>query len=131
MSEWPTIQRDDKSAAFFDAAARDELMIKRCAECEQPLPPEATVCTSCTSTDLNWTNAQGAGRLISWTVVHRAPNRAYAGVVPYTVGIVELAEGPWLYARIETDAPGAGLPVRARFVRPEEGECYPVFVASP
>lgn len=129
MSEWPPFERDGKSAEFFDAAGRDELLIKTCAHCGQALPPEAMVCTSCARTDLTWQAASGDGTLVSWTVVHRAPNRAYADLVPYTVGIVELAEGPWLYAQIQTAEPRAGLAVHARFVHPDAGESYPVFAA--
>lgn len=125
---WPAIERDVKSAEFFDAAARDELVIKRCDDCDQALPPEAVVCTTCAGTALTWAPATGAATLVSWTVVHRAPNRAYAELTPYTVGVVELAEGPWLYASVETEAPVGGQPLRVEFRHPETGEAYPIFV---
>ncbi|MGX9672878.1 Zn-ribbon domain-containing OB-fold protein [Mycobacterium sp. HM-7] len=67
---------------------------------------------------------------MSWTVVHRAPNRAYTDVVPYTVGIVELSEGPWVYARIVIDEPRCGVALKAEFVHPEDGESYPIFVEA-
>lgn len=129
MTGWPTIERDAKSTPFFDAAARDELLIKRCEHCAQLLPPESAVCTTCGRTDLSWLPATGAGRLVTWTVVHRAPNRAYADVVPYTVGIVELDEGPWLSGRISGE-PYAGMLLHARFEHPEDGESYPVFAGQ-
>lgn len=128
MNQWPLIERDAKSAEFFDAAARDELVIKRCDHCDQALPPEAAVCTTCGRTELSWTPASGTASLVSWTVVHRAPNRAYTDLVPYTVGIVELTEGPWLYAHIATDAPTAGMPLRAEFAHPRGGESHPIFI---
>ncbi|WP_370937371.1 Zn-ribbon domain-containing OB-fold protein [Amycolatopsis sp. cg13] len=127
---WPAIQRDTKSAPFFDAAARDELVIKRCTGCGQALPPEALVCTTCAGTALDWIPAEGSGTLLTWTTVHRAPNRAYTDLVPYTVGIVELSEGPWLYARVDTARPSPDLPLRAEFVHPGDGESYPVFTAA-
>lgn len=127
---WPPIERDTKSAPFFDAAARGELLIKRCQHCAQALPPEAVVCTTCAHTDLAWTAAAGTGTLVSWTVVHRAPNRAYAELVPYTVGIVELAEGPWLHGRVLTDTPAAGLALRAEFVHAEGTESHPAFTTA-
>lgn len=130
MTTWPPIARDTKSAAVFDAAARDELLIKRCEHCTQLQPPEAAVRTSCGHTDLTWLPATGTGRLVSWTVVHRAPNRAYADLVPYTVDIVELSEGPWLSGRIDADRPHAGMPLHARFIRGGTGGSYPVFVTA-
>src|SRR5262249_37578112 len=78
MNRWPVIERDNKSAEFFDAAARDELVMKRCDHCGQALAPEAAVCTSCCNTELSWIPTEGVATLVSWTVVHRAPNRAYS-----------------------------------------------------
>ena len=127
---WPPMQRDGKSAEFFAAAEREELVIKGCNNCAQSLPPESAVCSRCGRTALSWLPAAGTATLISWTVVHRAPNGAYIELVPYTVGIIELTEGPWLYGRIETDAPVAGMALKASFVHPEEGESYPLFVES-
>jgi len=64
---------------------------------------------------------------VTWTTVHKAPNRAYTDCVPYVVGIVELTEGPWLYARIDTEIPTAGMALTAAFVHSEDGESYPIF----
>lgn len=123
------IERDHKSAPFFDAAAQDRLVIRRCTGCDQFLPPEAVVCTTCAGTDLAWVPAAGTGLLASYTVAHRAPHPAYR--VPYTIGIVELDEGPWLYARVKAESPNVGLPVRVAFRHPEDGESFPVFEEVP
>lgn len=127
---WPPIDRDAKSGEFFDAAAAGKLLLKTCDTCAHALAPESQLCTACHGTRLSWAPASGAGLLVSWTVVHRAPNHMYTDVVPYTVGIVELAEGPWLYARIVTAAPRCGAPLHAEFVHPEDGESYPIFVEA-
>lgn len=119
------IERDSKSAEFFDAAAEERLVIRRCTACGESLPPEAVVCTTCAGTELDWVPAAGTGVLASYAVVHRAPHPAYR--VPYTIGIVELDEGPWLYARVEAETPAVGLPVRVAFRHPADGEAYPVF----
>lgn len=119
------IVRDAKSAEFFDAAAADRLMIRRCAGCGLFLPPEAVVCTTCARAELDWVTATGTGVLASYAVVHRAPHPTYH--VPYTIGIVELDEGPWLYARVTARRPVVGLPVRVVFQHPDEGESFPVF----
>ena len=46
---------------------------------------------------MEWTKVSGRGTIYSYTVVHRAATPAFKA--PYTVAIVELAEGP----RILTD----------------------------
>jgi len=119
------IERDSKSAGFFDAAADDRLVIRWCSACGQALPPEAVVCTTCASAVLEWGAAGGAGVLASYTVVHRAPHPAYR--VPYTIGIVELDEGPWIHARVNAESPTVGMRLQTTYRHPEEGESFPLF----
>ena len=125
------IRADDRSAPFFAAAARDVLLIKRCAECDRWLEPGATGCPGCGAADLRWERAAGRGRLISWAVLPAGkPGPADA---PSVLALVELDEGPWLRTRLEgigaTGIAGLrpGLRVTAHFVHPAEGESYPVF----
>jgi uncharacterized OB-fold protein len=129
----PVIERDEHGAPFFDAARRDELLIRRCVHCERWLPPQAAACTGCGSTELVWAPAAGTARLVTWAVVHSAPHRAFADQVPYITGYVELTEGPWLTTRI-VSADRAKLQADAAlhvaFVHPDEGESYPVFVPT-
>jgi uncharacterized protein len=121
------MRRDAKSAEFFDTARKNQLVIKQCDHCALALPPEAAVCTACGQTSLAWTLASGTGTLVTWTVVHKAPNVAYTDLVPYTVGVVELVEGPWIYGRIDAATPTAGMELTVSFLHPDEGESYPVF----
>jgi uncharacterized OB-fold protein len=128
---WPQFQRDSKSAAFFDAAARGELFIRRCLTCDQRLAPESGTCLTCDGTDLEWTRAEGTGSLVTWTVVERPPNRAFTTLVPYTIAVVELTEGPWLYTRLTEGVPTAvGQPVHVEFQQVPGGEHYPVFALT-
>ena len=127
----PTIERDEHTAPFFDAARRDELLLQRCTGCQRWQGPQAMTCTGCDGDQLTWARASGAAALITWAVVHSAPHRAFADQLPYVTGYVELAEGPWLTARlVGVDPAGlhAGAALTAAFVHPDEGESYPVFV---
>jgi uncharacterized OB-fold protein len=125
------IRADDRSTPFFAAAARDVLLIKRCAECDRWLEPGATGCPGCGAADPRWEQAAGRGRLISWAVLPAGkPDPADP---PSVLALVELDEGPWLRTRLErigakgTAGLRPGLPVTAHFVHPAEGESYPVF----
>lgn len=123
------IRADARSAPFFAAAARGELLIKRCDSCAQWLAPAASSCPQCgDGRELTWSVASGLGTLVSWAVVHSRLD----GPVPIPA-LVELTEGPWLQTglRVASDedlaALCAGQPVAAQFARPPDGECYPVF----
>jgi uncharacterized OB-fold protein len=130
MAGGPPVVRDDRSAEFFDAAARGALAIRRCTDCGHRLGPEARTCTSCGGSTLEWLDAIGTGELVSWSVVHHSPHPSFAGLVPFAVGLIELAEGPWVEARLtelDLSALQVGLPLRAAFFHPEDRDAFPVF----
>lgn len=125
------VARDDDSARFFDAAARGELLVLRCADCDSYSAPSANTCVQCGSLDLAGTAARGSGRLVSWTIVPpRSPDSPQ--VPPTVVGLIELAEGPWLVGNVSGADPTeleVGLPVRVAFERPSaESEVVPYFL---
>lgn len=67
------------------------------------------------ATDLAWVEASGEGVVYAVTVVHPRPPAA-----PYTVALVDLAEGPRAMGRVEGLPPEAvriGLAVKARVGR--------------
>jgi uncharacterized protein len=111
---------DERSAPFFEAAARDELLIKRCGECGRWLGPEASGCPGCGG-DPDWAAASGRGTVVSWSALPGQDG------VP---ALVELEEGPWLHTcltGVDAGEVTAGLAVTAVFVHPAQGESYPVF----
>ncbi|GAA1835885.1 Zn-ribbon domain-containing OB-fold protein [Pseudonocardia ailaonensis] len=119
----PPIESDAATAPFFAAAARDELVLPRCASCGGWYPPEVTICCGA----LEWAAAAGHGILVTWAVVHTAPHPAFASLLPFRTALVELAEGPWLQVRlVGPGEPAAGCPVRITFAHPAEGASYPV-----
>jgi uncharacterized OB-fold protein len=126
----PVVQRDGRSAEFFDAAGADQLAIRRCTRCSHAFNLEARTCTDCGSTELVWDIATGSATLVSWAVVHHPPHPDFAAQVPFPIGLVELAEGPWINARIvgsDIAELSAGIPLRVAFIHPEIGDSYPVF----
>ncbi len=134
---FPAVGRDGASEAFFDAAARGELLVQQCSSCATVLPPEARTCWTCGSVQLGSTVVSGRGRLVSWVVVRQAPIPVLAGAVPYVTAVVELDEGPWLMVRLIDADPAAlraDVAVQVDFVRSGEGdasgEMLPVFRVS-
>jgi uncharacterized protein len=137
---FPAVQRDEASAAFFDAAARGELLVWRCPRSGDVLGPQARTCPSCGSARLEPFPASGRGTLVSWAVVHQAPVPSLAPAVPYVTGVVELEEGAWLMVRLVECAGrelAAGTPVSARFLpsgTPQDqppGEVLVAFAPAP
>jgi uncharacterized OB-fold protein len=117
------VERDPYSAPFFDAAAEGTLLLRYSPSSGEWSEPAAQVCSVTQATDLEWRPAAGTGQLVTWTI---KPGRL--STPDTVVGIVELAEGPWL--TVPLDIPPAslceGLPIRVTFVRPEDSEPLPI-----
>jgi len=131
---FPVVMRDGAGADFFDAAARGELLVRRCANCSTVSAPEVRTCPSCGCVELEPAVVSGLGRLITWAVITQAPIPILAGAVPYVSAVVELDEGAWLVVRLIDSDPAllaAGDRVRVDFVRSgageQTGEMLPVF----
>lgn len=100
------------------------LRIRLCVTCSTLLAPGTAACTTCGGGDLECVSSSGFGAIVSSMVIHVEP-----GFVPYTIAIVELDDGPWLYALIEGEVPVLrGQRVRVKFQWLQCGERFPVFV---
>ena len=56
------LRRDGRTDAFFDGAAADRLMIKRCGACARWYAPDASECQDC-GEELAWAVASGLASL--------------------------------------------------------------------
>lgn len=100
---------------------------RRCAECGKVAVDGKRPCPFCGSQGGTAVALSGRAQLLSWTVIRVAPAR-FAAEAPYTVGVLQLDEGPRLTARIEGDPEklAIGQPLVLASVDPTRG---PVFRA--
>jgi len=91
------------SKAYWDAAAREELLLRRCTACGMHHFPPRYLCPKCWSNELEWIKATGKGVVYSFTVMHRAPMPAFVKRAPYVVALIDLEEGPRMMANILGD----------------------------
>lgn len=121
-----TVERTAASADFFDAAARGELRLLRCASCGALRIARRTTCRVCGTALSEPVAASGLGSLVTWAL-HPGPEQGLDGQL---FGIVELEEGPWLESSlvdVAQDQLSPGLPLVVVWVRGERGEMYPAF----
>jgi uncharacterized OB-fold protein len=125
----PAPQPDDVTRPFWEACARRVLCFQQCAACGYRWLPASVVCPRCWTPGGEWVKASGAGTVFSFAVYHRAYHPAFKPLVPYVVGVIELAEGPRLVSNIVGAAPGdirVGMPVSLEFLD-ADGVVLPVF----
>jgi uncharacterized OB-fold protein len=90
---------------FGESGGAGVLLGQRCRQCQVCVFGPAIFCQACSSDDLESVQLSGQGTLYSFTVV-RVPPAGWPGRVPYTLGEVELPEGPHVLAEIIDSEPG-------------------------
>jgi len=124
-------QPSPETAGFWEGVSRQELLFKWCGACSRHYHPRRIVCPQCASTELTWKQASGRGKVYSFSDVHRAPTKAFSRGAPYTVGLIETAEGVHYFCRIVAED-GGRIAVDALatldFRVLENGQRLPVFV---
>ena len=114
----PIPTADEASEPFFRGARERKLMLLRCTGCGRHRLPGRERCADCWSTNAEWVQASGRGKLYTFGIMHQQYHPAFAGAIPYNFALVELEEGPRLVTSI-VDCPNEELrvdmPVQAVF----------------
>jgi len=79
---------------FWAGAAREALVIPRCAGCRRYVWYPKPECPRCGGGDVAWEEVSGRGSLFSWAVVERALFKPFADKAPYVTALVALEEDP-------------------------------------
>ena len=125
----PGAPRSVEAAEFWDAMADGRLLVQQCVHCGRWRAPRTVTCPDCGCWDSRWLPPPGPARLVTCTVVRRAPSAEWGEHAPYGVAIVEPAPGCRLLAGTDwlPDAADLGRPVVVTVVAGEGG---PRLVAS-
>ncbi len=127
------------SAAFQQFLNQKKLMGSKCKKCGAVHLPPRPLCPECGATEVEWTSLSGKGKLAAFTTIHVGTTlMAQAGYDrknPYCSGIVQLAEGPKVSARIlNVDAQNpqgikVGTPLTVDFVEQGQGDNKKAYLA--
>lgn len=110
---------DERSSGFWEATARHELALARCARCGGLTHPPGVACPHCLSTDpaFAFVPVDGRGTVRSWTVLRDSFLPGFAPDIPFVLVDVELDAQPdlRLIGRL-VDGPDAALHLGDRVV---------------
>lgn len=118
VSELVLPELNDVNRGFWEGAARGELTLQRCEDCEALRYPPAEICPRCLSARTAWAPLSGRATLFSWAVFHHVYHAGWRDRVPYTVALVELEEGPRMFSNIvapEGTQLSLGMPLQVVF----------------
>ncbi|MCW4029519.1 MAG: Zn-ribbon domain-containing OB-fold protein [Candidatus Bathyarchaeota archaeon] len=77
---------------FYKFLSQGKLMAGKCLTCGKIHLPPRPLCDNCYSQQFQWLPINGKGKLLTYTVIHVAPQQ-FQSLTPYAVGIVELETG--------------------------------------
>jgi uncharacterized OB-fold protein len=83
---------------MFTEGPDGSLIGSKCRTCGHILAPLTTTCCYCRGEDLQEIELSRHGKLYSYTVVHQ-PHPKFGA--PYSVGFIELPEGPRIFAPLK------------------------------
>jgi uncharacterized OB-fold protein len=90
------------NAEWYRAVSEGALHLQTCSNCLVRRHPPRYFCAACGSSDYTWEPvADNEGTLYSWSVVHRSTERGWADLVPYAVGVIELADSVRLVGYVD------------------------------
>lgn len=126
MSEKPTIEKYKKNIQ------EESFKAFKCSGCGAIIAPPSGSCYRCGSNVMEWSEISGKGRLISFTVIHVAPDE-FQEEVPYFVAIIELEEGTRVTTRLQGFDPlkpeevKLGIPLSLAYEMGTNGRKYLAF----
>lgn len=86
---------DPLTAPFWEAAARDQFVIRQCNNCKTYVhPPVFGVCIECQSDDYSFVPISGKGRIYSYATIYDQRIPAFDKLLPFSVVSVELDDAP-------------------------------------
>ncbi len=109
---------------YFEAAARGQLLIKRCRSCGEAHFYPRALCPFCQSEQTEWEVASGRGQIYTFSITRRA------GPIPYAIAFVTLEEGVTMMTNIvdcDLDSIRIGQAVEVVFKPTESGQPVPCF----
>jgi uncharacterized OB-fold protein len=96
--------REFNAASFYEFLKQGRLMGVHCRACGQLSAEARPMCPACHSKEVEWRQFSGKGQLSTFTcisiVLESMSKKGYGRNNPYCSGIVTLAEGPRISARI-------------------------------
>ncbi|MBC7129637.1 Zn-ribbon domain-containing OB-fold protein [Candidatus Bathyarchaeota archaeon] len=112
---------------FYRNLRQKRLMGGKCRSCGKVHVPPRPLCDQCLSKDFEWVELPKTGKLLTYTVIHVAPQR-FQEMVPYAVGIVQLENGvklPGIIKDVQPEKLKIGMTLTVDFEASPQAENWP------
>ena len=126
MSE---IEKPFTIESYLENIQNKKLMGSKCKDCGEMYVPIRKLCTKCNSTNMEWMEMSGEGKLAAFTSITVGTpffiKKGYDRKKPYCFSVVTLNEGPMISAQLvgvdesKPETIEIGIPVKVKFLESE------------
>ena len=133
----PLPQSNALTQPFWEATKEERLTVQRCRACNRLVwyPREFCPLPSCFSSDLEWVDVSGKGRLHTFTIIAQAQDPWFQERVPYVFGVIQLDEGLRMMGNVDIPVEDAAwdIPVDVYFEQIDDDWTLPQWrpIAAP
>ncbi len=93
---------ETKAAGFVTFLEQGKVMATRCRKCGASCFPPKMDCPKCLSSDVEWFEIKGSGKLATYTVVNYGPT-GFEDDAPYILALVAFGDGLQVFGRLSRD----------------------------
>ncbi|MEJ2251406.1 MAG: Zn-ribbon domain-containing OB-fold protein, partial [Candidatus Lokiarchaeota archaeon] len=111
---------------YLEAIQNKKLMGSKCKDCGNQYVPPRKLCTECNSTNLEWVEMSGNGKVAAYSCIGVGTtfmvNKGYSMKKPYCFSVIELEEGPMISGQLvgvdetKPETIKVGMPVKVKFL---------------
>ena len=112
---------------FYKFIAEGKLMAGKCSKCGKIHLPPRPLCDNCYSQTFTWVTVPAKGKLLTYTVIHIAPQQ-FQDIAPYAIGIIQLENGaklPGMINDVPHDQLQVGMELTIDFATCDNKETWP------
>ncbi len=104
-----------KVAKFVDYLDEGKIMGTKCKSCGAKYFPPRNDCAQCLSSDLEWFEITGKGKLLTYSKLMYAPS-GFENDLPYRICVVEYPDGVKVFGRVSPAIPDESLSIGMELV---------------
>jgi uncharacterized OB-fold protein len=119
--------------SYLEYINNKKLMGSKCRKCNETFVPPRKLCTSCNSTELDWIEMSGKGKIAAFSCIGVGTtfmvNKGYSMKKPYCFSVIQLDEGPMVSGQLigvdesKPESIKIETPVKVSFIETElQGE---------
>jgi len=122
-------EREFTVYSYLDYINNKKLMGSKCKKCGKIFVPPRKLCTKCNSTDLEWVEMSGKGKLAAFSCIGVGTtfmaDKGYSMKNPYCFSVIKLDEGPMISGQLigvdesKPETIKIEMPVKLKFLETE------------